>query len=85
MVDGREVILEFHQVGNFVKVSAVDPRTLTEVSIVGDPAASARPAKPLGAAAPSADLCPEPCFLDMADRRVAIALARVGGRGSMRP
>ena len=40
MVDGREVILEFHQVGNFVKVSAVDPQTLTEVSIVGDPAAS---------------------------------------------
>jgi hypothetical protein len=35
----REVILEFHQVGAYVKVSAVDPVTLTEVSIVGDPAA----------------------------------------------
>ena len=40
MVREREVILEFHQVGNFVKVSAVDTKTLTEVSIVGDPAAS---------------------------------------------
>ena len=40
MVSEREVILEFHQVGNFMKVSAVDPQTLTEVSIVGDPAAS---------------------------------------------
>ena len=35
----REVILEFHQVGSYIKVSAVDPVTLTEVSIVGDPAA----------------------------------------------
>ena len=35
----REVILEFHQVGSYVKVSAVDPVTLTEVSIVGNPAA----------------------------------------------
>ncbi len=33
-----EVILEFIRVGNAVKVSAVDPVTLTEVSIVGDPA-----------------------------------------------
>lgn len=40
MVSEREVILEFHQVGKFVKVSAIDTRTLTEVSIVGDPAAS---------------------------------------------
>ena len=35
----REVIIEFHRVGSYVKVSAVDPRTLTEVAIVGDPAA----------------------------------------------
>ena len=28
-------IVEFHQVGNAVKVSALDPVTLTEVSIVG--------------------------------------------------
>ena len=35
----REVIIEFHRVGSYVKVSAVDPRSLTEVAIVGDPAA----------------------------------------------
>ncbi len=35
----REALIEFHQVGAYVKVSAVDPDTLTEVSIVGDPAA----------------------------------------------
>ena len=35
-----EYLLEFHRVGNAIKVSAVDPRTNTEVSIVGDPAAS---------------------------------------------
>ena len=39
MPANREVILEFHQVGAYVKVSAVDPVTLTEVSIVGNPAA----------------------------------------------
>ncbi len=31
------VIFEFRRVGAFVKVSAVDPGTLTEVSIVGSP------------------------------------------------
>ncbi|HVO13899.1 MAG TPA: hypothetical protein VMV26_01740 [Alphaproteobacteria bacterium] len=30
-----EVLLEFHQIGAVVKVSAVDPVTLTEVSISG--------------------------------------------------
>jgi Domain of unknown function (DUF6898) len=34
---GKEVIIEFHQVGAYVKVSAIDPKSLTEVSIVGDP------------------------------------------------
>ena len=34
---GGEVIIEFHYVGNAVKVSAIDPVTLTEVSIVGSP------------------------------------------------
>ena len=34
---GSGYIIEFHQVGNAVKVSAVDPVTLTEVSIVGAP------------------------------------------------
>ena len=31
----REVILEFQRIGNSVKVTAVDPETLVEVSIVG--------------------------------------------------
>ncbi len=39
MIDGNNVILEFHHVGAYVKVSAMDPVTLTEVSVVGDPAA----------------------------------------------
>ena len=34
------VIIEFYQVGAFVKVSAVDIATYTEVSIVGDPTRS---------------------------------------------
>ena len=34
------VIIEFHQVGAYVKVSAIDPATYTEVSIVGDPTRS---------------------------------------------
>lgn len=37
MAEPENVIIEFHRVGAYVKVSAVDPRTLTEVSIVGDP------------------------------------------------
>ncbi len=36
---GKEILLELYQVGNSVKVTAVDPETLIEVSIVGDPAA----------------------------------------------
>lgn len=32
-----EVLLEYHRVGAYVKVSAIDPATQTEVSIVGDP------------------------------------------------
>ena len=35
-----DVIIEFHQVGAYVKVSAVDTATYTEVSIVGDPTRS---------------------------------------------
>lgn len=35
-----EYLVEFHQVGNTIKVSALDPVSNTEVSIVGDPAAS---------------------------------------------
>lgn len=33
----REVLFEFYQVGNAVKVSAVDCATMVEVSIVGAP------------------------------------------------
>ena len=36
---GREVLIEIMQVGNAVKVSAVDPATGVEVSIVGSPSA----------------------------------------------
>ena len=35
----RDVILEFHSVGNAVKVTAIDPETLVEVSIMGPLAA----------------------------------------------
>jgi len=31
----REVIIEFYPVGQFVKVSAMDSKTLTEISIQG--------------------------------------------------
>jgi hypothetical protein len=40
MAKRGEVIIEFYRVGAFVKVSAVDTATYTEVSIVGDPACS---------------------------------------------
>jgi Domain of unknown function (DUF6898) len=39
MPAGRETIFEFVPMGASVKVTAVDPATGTEVSIVGDPAA----------------------------------------------
>lgn len=35
VLQGREVILEFFPVGNVVKVTAMDTKTLTEVSIQG--------------------------------------------------
>jgi len=35
LLNGREVILEFFPVGAFIKVSAMDTQTLTEVSIQG--------------------------------------------------
>ena len=35
ILSGREIIIEFHPVGNAVKVSAMDIATLTEVSIQG--------------------------------------------------
>lgn len=36
----REYLLEFQQVGRYVKVSAIDPITNVEVSIVGDASAT---------------------------------------------
>ncbi len=36
----REYLLEFQQVGRYVKVSAIDPVTNIEVSIVGDASAT---------------------------------------------
>lgn len=35
MLKGREVIIEFHTIGAFVKVSAMDVQSLVEVSIQG--------------------------------------------------
>ena len=32
---GREVIIEFHPIGGYVKVSAMDTQSLTEISIQG--------------------------------------------------
>ncbi|NCC22143.1 MAG: hypothetical protein EOM26_06735 [Alphaproteobacteria bacterium] len=32
---GREIIIEFYQVGPFVRVAAIDAKTLTEISIQG--------------------------------------------------
>ena len=37
---GREVIIEFHSIGQFVKVSAMDTQTLTEASIQGPASAN---------------------------------------------
>ena len=36
-LDEGEVLIEYYRVGAYVKVSAIDPATRTEVSIVGDP------------------------------------------------
>ena len=40
MADEEGYIIEFHQVGNAVKVTAMDPVTLTEVSMIGAPSVS---------------------------------------------
>ncbi|MFK7840384.1 MAG: hypothetical protein AB8B83_08655 [Bdellovibrionales bacterium] len=40
LLQGREVIIEFHPVGMFVKVSAMDVESLTEISIQGAATAS---------------------------------------------
>jgi len=40
LLQGREVIIEYHSVGMYVKVSAMDTQSLTEVSIQGPATAS---------------------------------------------
>ena len=35
ILNGREIIIEFHPIGHVVRVSAMDVATLTEVSIQG--------------------------------------------------
>ena len=40
MTDDPRYIIEFHQVGSYMKVSAIDPETMLEVSIVGPANAS---------------------------------------------
>ncbi len=35
VLQGREIIIEFHAIGQFVKVSAMDVQSLTEISIQG--------------------------------------------------
>jgi len=40
ILPGREVILEFYPLGHYVRVSAMDTKTLTEVSIQGPVTAS---------------------------------------------
>jgi hypothetical protein len=37
MSEADNYIIEFTQIGGSVKVTAVDPRTMTEVSIIGGP------------------------------------------------
>jgi len=37
MSEDEGYIIEFHRIGNAVKVTAMDPATLTEVTIVGAP------------------------------------------------
>ncbi len=37
MTRPKEIIFEFRRVGAYVKVTAMDPATLTEISIVGAP------------------------------------------------
>lgn len=39
MATYKEVLLEFRRVGAYVKVSAVDPESFTEVHIMGPPSA----------------------------------------------
>ncbi|MDX2223262.1 MAG: hypothetical protein SFV21_10960 [Rhodospirillaceae bacterium] len=71
-----EVLFEMMVIGNAVKVSAIDPRTNTEVSIVGSPAMSAYSLKmnalrklERALSAPPADAAPRPARKAKAHRR----------------
>ena len=64
----REVLFEFHRVGNYIRVTAVDPYTNVEITMVGDPAL-------LVLDEPSAALDPSAAL------EVRHALASLGGRG----
>ena len=35
IMNGREILIEFFPIGQFVKVSAIDSKTFTEISIQG--------------------------------------------------
>jgi len=39
MSGSKDILIEIQQIGNAVKVAAIDPETLIEVSIVGSPSA----------------------------------------------
>lgn len=39
-IDENAVLFEFHQIGSYVRVTAVDPNTYTEVSVQGPASAS---------------------------------------------
>lgn len=41
IMNGREILIEFFPIGQFVKVSAIDSKTFTEISIQG-PASAGR-------------------------------------------
>ena len=41
-VGNREVLLEFHRLGDYVRVSAIDPVSNTEITLVGSRRASER-------------------------------------------
>lgn len=47
VITPREVLFEFIRIGNSVKVTAFDTKTLTEISIVGHPGASQEQLKTL--------------------------------------
>lgn len=40
LISNREVFIEFHSIGQFVKVTAMDTATMTEISIQGSASSS---------------------------------------------